>query len=543
MGGQETTTAQSGATSGPGRRPVTGSRSPGPPRALSTGTDRRPWWVWAAPFTVVLAVLVVRSRFLFTVSFYEQGDAGANSILIQQAMHGTLLIGNYSREGFNHPGPAYMYVQAVGQWLFFYALHLVPAAWNAHVLAVFALNSAFVAMVTGVVYGWTRSLRGAAAGLAVVLGFVATEPWILSLDWMPWMYVPAYLAFLVAAASVAAGGSRDLWLLTLTGWFLIHGHACFLFFVPVILAAVLVTVVWQHGPRASWRAFIRPRVWVPVAVISAVFALPIVVNLVLHWPGDFGKYFSYTSSSRAGGHGLGPILRYVLWFWWRSGHVWVVALVPVVSYAVAIAAVRWLCPFPARGAMRRFLAALLAVNALSTLAFACYAAVGIDDLSQHYIGYFYFSAPVITLLVIALAVVHAPPVPLGAVLAAGAAVLGVVAFAAAPATAVSTEDTDAALPHAVQAVAAQARGRTIVIRFNHNAWIDVTGFLVQAERTGVRACVQNPAWTFMMTRQFICTPVQIADGAPFWFNAPTAPSGTTVIATLKNSQVIAGSRP
>jgi hypothetical protein len=180
---------------------------------------------------------------------------------------------------------------------------------------------------------------------------------------------------------------------------------------------------------------------------------------------------------------------------------------------------------------------------VSTLAFACYAAVGIDSLSHYYIGYFYFSAPIITLLVIALAVVHAPPAPVGAALAVGAAVLGVAAFAAAPATAVSTEDTDAALPHAVQAVAAQAHGKTIVIRFNHNAWIDVTGFLVQAERTGVRACVQDPAWTFMMSRQFICTSGQIAAGAPFWFSAPTAPSGTTVIATLKNSQIIAGSGP
>ena len=96
---------------------------------------------------------------------YEQGDGGANSILIAQAKHFTLLIGNYSREGFNHPGPAYMYVQAAGQWLFFYALHLVPTAWNAHVLAVFVLNSAFVAMVTGMVYGWTRSLRGAGVAL------------------------------------------------------------------------------------------------------------------------------------------------------------------------------------------------------------------------------------------------------------------------------------------------------------------------------------------------------------------------------------------
>jgi hypothetical protein len=487
----------------------------------------------------VLAVLVVRSRFLFTARFYEQGDAGANSILIQQAMHGTLLIGNYSREGFNHPGPAYMYVQAAGQWLFFYALHLVPTAWNAHVLAVFVLNSAFVAMITGVVYGWTRSLRGAAVCLAVLLGFVATEPLILSLDWMPWMYVPAYIAFLVAAASVAAGAPRDLWILTLTGWFLIHGHACFLFFGPAILAAVLATVVWQDGARASLRAFSRPRVWLPVAVISAVFALPIVANLALHWPGSFGKYFSYSSSSRAGGHGLGPVARYALWFWWHGGHTWVAVLVPVVSYAVAIAAVWCLT----RGATRRFLATLLAVNVVSTLAFACYAAVGIDTLSHYYIGYFYFSAPILTLLVIALAVVHAAPVPLGAVLAAGGAVLGVAAFAAAPGTAVSTQDTDAALPHAVQAVAAQAHGRTIVIRFNHNAWIDVTGFLVQAERTGVPACVAEPTWTFMMTTQFTCTPGQLAGGVPFWFNAPVARHGTTVIATLKNSQIIAGSGP
>jgi hypothetical protein len=525
MRGQQTRTAPA-TTLGPGRRP-------------SPATGRRPWWVWVAPFALVLAVLVVRSRFLFTDRFYEDTDSGANSILIQQAMHFTLLIGNYSREGFNHPGPAYMYAQAAGQWLFLYALRLVPTAWNAHVLAVFTLNSAFVAMITAVVYGWTRSLRGVAACLAVLLGFISTQPWILSLDWMPWMYVPAYIAFLVAAASVAAGASRDLWILTLTGWFLIHGHACFLFFVPLILAAVLAAVVWQHGPRASLKAFLRARVWVPVAVISAVFALPIVVNLALHWPGDFGKYFSYSSSSKAGGHGLTDVARYALWFWWRDGRVWVAALVPVVSYAVAIAAVVWL----SRGAVRRFLAALLAVNVVSTVAFACYAAVGIDYLQQYYIGYFYFSAPIITLLVIAVAVVHAPPVPLGAALAAGAAVLGTAAFALAPATAVSTSETDRALPGAVRAVAAQAGGKTIVIRFNHNAWPDVTGFLVQAERTGVRACVQNPAWTFMMSRQFICTPGQIADGAPFWFNAPTAPHGTAVIATLKYSQIIAGSKP
>jgi hypothetical protein len=47
----------------------------------------------------------------------------------------------------------------------------------------------------------------------------------------------------------------------------------------------------------------------------------------------------------------------------------------------------------------------------------------------------------------------------------------------------------------------------------------------------------------MMTRQFICTPGQIAGGVPFWFNAPAAPHGTAVIATLKHSQIIVGPKP
>src|ERR1700732_268276 len=115
MGGRDTTTAESAAAAGSGRRPGLGARLPDP-------EPRGPWWIWPPPFALVLAVLVVRSRFLFTARFYEQGDAGANSILIQQAMHGTLLIGNYSREASPPPGPAYMYVQAAGQWLFLYLL-------------------------------------------------------------------------------------------------------------------------------------------------------------------------------------------------------------------------------------------------------------------------------------------------------------------------------------------------------------------------------------------------------------------------------------
>ncbi len=508
--------------------PVTAGAAPG----------RRPWWVWAAPFAVLFALLCVRNRFLFTIRLYEQGDAGANSILIEQAKHFTLLVGNYSRERFHHPGPAYMYVQAFGEYLFQNALHVVPTAWNAHMLSVFALNCAFAAMGVGIVYGWTRSLRGAAACFAVFAGFAIAYPWILNSDWMPHMYVLAYMVFVLAAGSVAAGRAQDAWIFALTGWFLIHGHACFLLFVPALTVAVLAAVMWPHRHTllASAGGFFREqrRTWIPVAVISAVFALPIVVNLALHWPGDFGKYISYGGSGRAGGHGAGQVARYALWFWWPHRHAW---LAPLIGYPAALAGVVWL----SRGPLRRFLIALLAVNVVSSLAFLFYASVGIDSLSEYYIGYFYWSAPLVTMLVIVLALLESVPglaadgARLASGLSTGVAVLAAVAACAAlaviPGTRTgSTNDIDEALPQAVATLAAQAHGRTIVLHIDHQAWVETAGFLVQAERTGVKACLHDPWYAFLMTSQFICTPAQAASGQGFWFYAPqSVPPHTPVI--------------
>ena len=117
--------------------------------------------------------------------------------------------------------------------------------------------------------------------------------------------------------------------------------------------------------------------WVPVAAISAVFALPIIVDLVLHWPGQFGNYLAYVSSRKRGGHSLAAAVRYALWYWRPQGYAWAV---PIAGYTAAAAISRWLAPVQ----LRRFLVALLAVDAVSTLAFLYYAMIGIDKISRHY---------------------------------------------------------------------------------------------------------------------------------------------------------------
>ena len=261
--------------------------------------------------------------------------------------------------------------------------------------------------------------------------------------------------------------------------------------------------------------------------------LPIVVNLALHWPGDFGKYFAYSKSGQAGGHSPAQIARYALWFWWPGRNAW---LAPLLLYAAAVGVSLGLC----RGALRRFLLTLLALNLVSSVAVGVYAAAGIDFLNQYYIAYFYWSAPLLALLAIAAGVSQALPARTGTAVAAAGAVAALIAFALVPGMRTSTEDTDAGLPHAVAVLAARAPGREIVLSIAHPAWIDTTGFFVQAERVHVRACLDSPYWTFMMTSQFICTPEQAAHGVRYRFDSPAARPSTPVILRFGQTDVVAG---
>jgi hypothetical protein len=51
-----------------------------------------------------MVALCVRNSWVFSLPIREDGDFAANSILVNQAVRFQLLVGNYSREEFNHPG-------------------------------------------------------------------------------------------------------------------------------------------------------------------------------------------------------------------------------------------------------------------------------------------------------------------------------------------------------------------------------------------------------------------------------------------------------
>jgi hypothetical protein len=527
----------------------------------------------------MLTVLLARNAFLFSRAEYEDADMAANSILIEQARRFTLLVGNYSREGFNHPGPAFLYVESWGESLFYDALHVAATPWNGQLIGLYLLNAGFAACLAAVVYGWTRSVHGVLAAGAVLALFGFLHPAVFNSDWMPYVYVPAFLTFLVSLASVSAGRSADAWIATLSGWFLIHGHAAFLFMVPAMVAVPVAVRAWpalrsavrsavrrraavgsgaavesraalggrpDRGPRPARR--VRWRVWLPVAVISAAFALPLILQVALLGPGNFRAYLAYQSSGSAGGHSPAEVAAYLLWFWWPHANAWAAPLILVLTAGL----LTWRLP---AGPVRRFCCALLLLDALSVVAVTGYVAVSVDSINQYYICYFSWANPVVLLLVIATAaaeLIAAAGRGRALAVTAVAAMAAWWVFAAAPATQLTTvyvdpenpragDSTDALLPVGVAAMRVQAAGRTIVLTFAHNAWPTVTGILVQAERTGVRACVADPHWKFMLTSQFICTPAQLAGGYRMSvYPVGDLPRGVTAVARFDGAIAATG---
>jgi hypothetical protein len=508
---------------------------------------------WVGSFLTLSVVLVVRNAYLFTTKIYEDQDFAANTIAVLQAKHFDLLTGNYSKEGFYHPGPAFLYVMAAGESFFHDLLHLVPTPWNGQLIAILLLNAALIGASLAVVARQAASGRVALAALAVALLFAALHPLTVNSAWMPYVYFAPTLLLLVSAASVATGQTVDLWLLALSAWLCINGQAEFLLFSPVIVVASLASmVIVRRRRRAAGDTVPRvpARHWIGAAAVSAVLAFPIALNTALHWPGQFGKYIHYgaAASGHLTHHSVLFSIGYMLRYWWPGvphttadgGGLLVGVAVCLLALALA-----WYCP--ARG-LRRFLLASLAAAGLMTVLFVYYALKGVDDrdIAQAYLGYFYWAAPLLVVIVGVAAVAVRVNVKRAAVLGLVAAVAGAAVIATVvPQHRDNRDDPpakyygDPKIPHAVEELAAAADGRPIVLNILNHDWIDTVGLVAYADRIGVRSCVIGAGWTILFRAQSICTASEAHSGVKFWLGAVHRHPrpGWRVAATLPNALI------
>ncbi len=255
--------------------------------------------VAAAAFLVALLII---NHSLFTTPIHAYSDFAANGQEIERAKHFRQMLGNYSRWGFHHPGPAFMYIWAFGEAFFREFLHLVPANMNAHILTIILLNTAFLFGTIGILARrcTSRLFVPVALGLSLFFIYVLNQTVagsaILSI-WMPHVLLFPFLFFVAVSAVVAIGEVSKLPWLVLTGLLLLHGHAAQPLFVGGLTIMSLVTLWLVRGRIVGLRPLLQESLQSLLVslVLVVIFALPIVVDVFLHHPNNVQAIMAYNA--------------------------------------------------------------------------------------------------------------------------------------------------------------------------------------------------------------------------------------------------------
>jgi hypothetical protein len=447
------------------------------------------------------------NRRLFAAKIYEEGDAAANSILIEQAKHGALLVGNYSRLEFNHPGPGILYILAASEILFHDWLPLVPAPHNAHILGSVVLSSILVSLcLTMLAWHW-KSWPAITVGLAVFLGFFGWNGF-LACHWFPAVYVPIFLTFVIAAASIAAGGLRHLPWLALAGSLAIHGHVCFVLFVLPISLAALVVVLAKYRFRGRRLLAENRRAWIGLGSIAGLFVLPILLHTALDYPGEIGKYLAYARAARDGGHDPSAALDFLVRCLTNDApHCRVLALALVVAACFNL-------PKRVSGDQWEISRSMAGAAVLTTGIYFYYACRGVDDLAYTYVGYFFGT---VLLIVVSTCAMNVAVLLSRNAHAAGLVVLSagfIGGYALATGKFTNNYTGEPAIPAFVEAVerSAPADARPLIVSSDPVLWPYVAGFVVEMERRGKSVYVMDDSRTFLFTKRFTQFPPDLFCG-------------------------------
>ncbi len=474
------------------------------------------WVVFLVSAICVALFIIVFGQTFSSVHLHETGDFAANSLLVHQAKHFSLLVGNYSRIGFNHPGPAFLYVLAAGEVAFFDLTRWVTSPFSGQIYAVALLSGFWIASIGALLRRIQGSMLAAVTTTALFVGITAYINYqAFAGTWFPHLYYFAFATFTVSLAALIMGRRDGLLVLAVSLGFLLNGHVSFFGIVAIMLACAAVANTWLYSrcriARGNWilgRDYLAVnfRTIASAVVIVALFLVPLGIQTILHFPGPVADYAAFGRAHSA--NRLGDAVRFVGLFW-SNGLFGILFGAAACAILVTNDSGR---ESEDRIGSERAIALSLAS---ATVGFLFYSVVGVDNFSLTYVGIFYYAVPALALTLLLKRVLDnvavAPfRVAVGVCVAVG--VFTGVRIHQLPEYVSQYNDTEIPV---VYAAIRQLGADGLVFDLDGSAnwehlWATVVGTQVYAQRQGTMPFCIAQNWQLVFSQSAHCTEAQIS---------------------------------
>jgi hypothetical protein len=359
-------------------------------------------YLYSISFSLFFGILIIAGLNVIIDSSYEIGDFAANSLLIKDAINLSLLTGNYSRIGFNHPGPAILYVLAMGELFFHKIFGLVDYAISGQLIAVILYNSFWLNIIFIMFNRLTQSIVKSLflIGTFILLTSLVDYQIFLGL-WFPHLYFLPFAAFLVALSSFAINAKNSWFFLSLSTGFLINGHVSFIPIIfIIILCASSIFIICSSSDNKFFELkkyyYNNKQPYVYFILVNFLFLIPLIIETIINYPGPIGSYISFSQAKLA--NNFISSFNYISYFW--GGELFFIFgfLTPI--FILLIFCLKKFESFNLNLNLNLNLNYIFIFSVFfisSNLAFFFYIIRGIDNLDQFYIGIFYFSVPILFL--------------------------------------------------------------------------------------------------------------------------------------------------
>jgi hypothetical protein len=259
---------------------------------------------------VIASIYIVPSAsFFFRGNQIEFGDFANNALHITNAKHFAEIYGNHSRWGFHHPGPAFWYLYAAGEYLLHDWLG-VSSPHAAHVLIgiLFQVTCAVIAVLY-----LARKTSLTVVPIAIALLFVHWNSMRGAPNsiWPPHALFGPFLLLITFGAGVASGDVKFLPIVILAGGMLVHGHVAQPLFVVPLGSLALISVFRGREYKRAHLAI--------SALILITFALPIMIDALRGLHSNIAAIFQHLKRHAGERHTLPQGIGYFLSFFLYEG--------------------------------------------------------------------------------------------------------------------------------------------------------------------------------------------------------------------------------